>query len=179
MFRRALWLWEGESDDNNGLLTFRPIWNKVLSIAVMHYVCYVHYSITRASSQKRWGRQDDCPGRHWGRWRLPSTSPVTTKAIILTTFPLKWLRLKSPTTRVFVQRYLSDKHRRKRHPILEGNHRWQVFPQTKVPVIRKVFQWTYGMSMAWFDIIHEISMCLSSLYIEIAWQCFIIFIQMR
>ena len=37
--------------------------------------------------QKRKGSQDDCPGCHWGRW----TSPVTIKAVILTTFHFQWL----------------------------------------------------------------------------------------
>ena len=40
---------------------------------------------------KRKGRQDDCPARHWGCWRQASTSPVTTRAVILTTFPFMWL----------------------------------------------------------------------------------------
>ena len=38
-------------------------------------------------SQKRKCRQVDCPGRHWGRWSLSSTSPVTrARAVNLTTF---------------------------------------------------------------------------------------------
>ena len=37
-------------------------------------------------SQKRKGRQGDSPGCQWGRWSLPSTPPVTIRAIILTTF---------------------------------------------------------------------------------------------
>ena len=36
---------------------------------------------------KRKGRQDDCPGRYWIRWRQASTTPVTTSAAILTTIP--------------------------------------------------------------------------------------------
>ena len=40
--------------------------------------------------QRRRGRQGGCPGRHWGRWSLPSTSPVTTQAVNLTTFPFLW-----------------------------------------------------------------------------------------
>ena len=38
------------------------------------------------------GRQVDCPGRHWGRCNLPSTSPVTSRAVILTTFPFQCVR---------------------------------------------------------------------------------------
>ena len=36
--------------------------------------------------------QDDCPARHWRRWRQTSTSPVTTRAVILTIFPFLWKR---------------------------------------------------------------------------------------
>ena len=32
--------------------------------------------------------QDDCSGRHWRRWRQASTSPVTTRAVTLTTLPV-------------------------------------------------------------------------------------------
>ena len=42
-------------------------------------------------TQKRKGRQGDCSGRHWGRWSLPSTSPVMNRAVTLTTFPVKWI----------------------------------------------------------------------------------------
>ena len=41
-------------------------------------------------SQKRLGRQDDCPCRHWGRWSLSSTSPVPTRAVIQMSFPFQW-----------------------------------------------------------------------------------------
>ena len=41
--------------------------------------------------EKRIGRQCDSPGRHWRRWNLPSTSPVTTRAVTLTTFPFLWV----------------------------------------------------------------------------------------
>ena len=41
-------------------------------------------------SQKREGRQDDCPGRHWRRWRQALTSPVTARTVILTAFPFLW-----------------------------------------------------------------------------------------
>ena len=34
--------------------------------------------------------QNDCPGRHWERWRQAPTSPVTTRAVTLTTFPFMW-----------------------------------------------------------------------------------------
>ena len=36
-------------------------------------------------SQKQRGRQGDCLGRHWERWSLSSTSPVTAGTVILTT----------------------------------------------------------------------------------------------
>ena len=38
-------------------------------------------------AQKRKGRQHDCPGRHWRRWSLTSTSPMTARGVILTTVP--------------------------------------------------------------------------------------------
>ena len=41
---------------------------------------------TSTWTQKMKGRQGDCPGRHWGRWSLLSTSPVTARAVILTKF---------------------------------------------------------------------------------------------
>ena len=43
--------------------------------------------------RKRKGRQDDCHARHWRCWKQASTSPVTTSAVILTTFPFLWLTL--------------------------------------------------------------------------------------
>ena len=48
-----------------------------------------------ALPQKRKGRQDGCPDRQWRRWSLPSTSPGTTRAVNLTTFPFQWVNLKS------------------------------------------------------------------------------------
>ena len=36
---------------------------------------------------KREGHQNDCPDRHWRRWRQASTSSVTIRAVILMTFP--------------------------------------------------------------------------------------------
>ena len=39
-------------------------------------------------TQKRKGRQNDCPGSHWGRWSLLLMYPVTSRAVILTTFSL-------------------------------------------------------------------------------------------
>ena len=41
-------------------------------------------------TQKRKGRQSDSLGIHWRRWSLSSTSPVNTRAVILTTFPFQW-----------------------------------------------------------------------------------------
>ena len=41
--------------------------------------------------QKRKNRQDDYPGRPWGRCSVPSTSPITTRAVIMTNFPFQWL----------------------------------------------------------------------------------------
>ena len=50
-------------------------------------------------TQKRKGRQGDSPGRHWGRWSLPSTSPVTSRAVTLTTFPVKGISKVSTSNR--------------------------------------------------------------------------------
>ena len=36
------------------------------------------------ATQKCKGHQGDCPGRHWGRWSLPSMSPVTRAAMLMT-----------------------------------------------------------------------------------------------
>ena len=40
-------------------------------------------------TQKRKDRQDDYPGRHWGRWSLPTTSPFMFRAVILMIFPFQ------------------------------------------------------------------------------------------
>ena len=37
------------------------------------------------------GRPGDCPGLQWGSWDLPSTSPVTSRAVILMTFQFQWV----------------------------------------------------------------------------------------
>ena len=48
----------------------------------LSYMC-----ATGTWTQERKGRRCDCPGRHWGRWRQASTSPVTTRAVTPTTIP--------------------------------------------------------------------------------------------
>ena len=47
---------------------------------------------TKTNVSLKWqDRQVYCPGRHWRRWRQALTFPVTTRAVILTTFPFQWL----------------------------------------------------------------------------------------
>ena len=41
-------------------------------------------------SQKKNGHQVDCLGHHWERWSLPSASPVTSRAVILTILRFQW-----------------------------------------------------------------------------------------
>ena len=48
-------------------------------------------------------RQVDGPCRHWGRWNLSSTSPVTTRAVILTTF-----RFSGPTTMMMMMKEIEN-----------------------------------------------------------------------
>ena len=49
-----------------------------------------------AVTQKRKGRQGDCPDRHWRRWRQASTSPVTSRAVSPTAFSFQWMRKAVP-----------------------------------------------------------------------------------
>ena len=49
--------------------SFKQMYLKMLSVKGGHFI------------------QDDCPGRLWRRRRQASTSQVTTKAVIMTTFP--------------------------------------------------------------------------------------------
>ena len=40
-------------------------------------------------TRRRQGHQGDCPGRHWGRWNLPSMSAVKIRSVTLTAFPFQ------------------------------------------------------------------------------------------
>ena len=57
-------------------------------------VAKLFWNVTHnASAYKRKCRQDDCPARHWWRWRQYSMSPVRIKAVTLTTCPFPWVSL--------------------------------------------------------------------------------------
>ena len=47
-------------------------------------------TLSKGHALKPKGHHNDCPDRHWRRWRQASTSPVTTKVVTLTTFPFLW-----------------------------------------------------------------------------------------
>ena len=60
----------------------------------MHFDVYFYKEYGRRCTQysqypKRKCHQDDWPDLHWGSWRLSSTSPVRTRAVILI-FPFEW-----------------------------------------------------------------------------------------
>ena len=63
---------------------------KVCILIPITLKCAVDHK-TAQVTQKQKGCEGDCPGRHWGRWSLPSTSPVTSRALILTIFPIQWM----------------------------------------------------------------------------------------
>ena len=68
--------------------------NHVKGILPVVWLCFWimfanRYLHLQTHTQKRKCRQYDCPSRHWGRWSLPSTSPMTTRTVILTTFPFQ------------------------------------------------------------------------------------------
>ena len=50
-----------------------------------HNSCIVEVVI---HSVKRKGRQDDCPDCHWRCWNQASTSPMPTREVTMTTFPV-------------------------------------------------------------------------------------------
>ena len=54
-----------------------PQWFHMNVVILFHRLIYCVIS-----AQKRKNRQDDCPGRHWGRWSLSSTSSVTSWAVV-------------------------------------------------------------------------------------------------
>ena len=66
---------------------------------------YLDELVRETPPQKRKGHSVDCPCRHWECWSLPSTSPVTGRAVFLPTFPFQcldrwsfpWPRLSSYT----------------------------------------------------------------------------------
>ena len=58
-------------------------WTKSLLFCRLHLIGIL--------SQKQKGHQGGCPYPHWGCWSLSSTSPVTSRAVILMTFPIPWL----------------------------------------------------------------------------------------
>ena len=65
------------------VLTFAPD----ILVRIKFHVTWRHR--THYRGQKRRYRYADSPGRHQGRWNLPSTSPVTIRAVLLTTFPFQ------------------------------------------------------------------------------------------
>ena len=56
-------------------------------------ICIESLNRNKEESQKRKSCQGDCLDCHWTRWRQVSTSPLTTRAVILTTLPLLWWHL--------------------------------------------------------------------------------------
>ena len=81
-----------------GLLTHicvtRPQWVVKGCCLELTTKCYHgisgYCSMRNVKTLKRKGRQGDCPGRFWRRWRRASTSTVTTRAVPMTTFPFLW-----------------------------------------------------------------------------------------